>query len=84
MKNANASVKSIVAAKMIIVGILAHVFVGRASIENVLLMIQWLRMMKLYMLWILYQQTWQTLYQQIWPILYQQMCQQILMVKKVR
>ena len=33
---------------------------------------------------IIYQQTWQTLYQQIWPILYQQMCQQILMVKKVR
>ena len=41
MRNVNVSVKSIIArAKMIIVGILVHVYMSKVSIEKVLLMIQ--------------------------------------------
>ena len=50
----NASVKSIVSAKMVIVGILAHVFAEMANILKLLLIFQSLRLMKLNMFWILY------------------------------
>ena len=42
--------------RKIIVGILAHVFVRTASILKVLLILQWFDVMKLYLLWIFYQQ----------------------------
>ena len=61
MKHFNVSVKRIVCAKLIIVGILAHVFVK--MVFKVLLMIQKLCVMKLYKLWILYKQMSQVLFQ---------------------
>ena len=57
MKHFNVSVKRIVCAKLII----AHVFVK--MVFKVLLMIQKLCVMKLYKLWILYQQMSQVLFQ---------------------
>ena len=45
--------KIILNVKKIIVEILAHVFVRIASIKKVLLILQWLRVVKLYLLWIL-------------------------------
>ena len=61
MKHFNVSVKLIVCAKLIIVGILAHVFVK--MVFKVLLMIQKLCVMKSYKLWILYQRVSQVLFQ---------------------
>ena len=61
-KHVNVNVKITVHTKRIIVGIciiwiiVAHVFVRIASIKNVFLILQWSRVMKLYLLWILYQQ----------------------------
>ena len=69
IKHVYVNVKIIVSAKKIIAGILAHVFVRIASIKNVLLMIQRSRVIKLYMLCILYQQKWQILYQQMLRVL---------------
>ena len=56
MKHVNVRVKIIIFTKKIIVGILAHVLVKIVSIQKALVMIQKLCVMKLYMLWILYQQ----------------------------
>ena len=56
MKHANVSVKTILHTKKFIVGILAHAFVKMVSIWKLLLIIQKLCVIKLYMLWILYQQ----------------------------
>ena len=56
MKHVNVNVKIIISAKKIIVGLLAHAFVRKVSIQKVLLILQWLSVMKLYLLWIFYQQ----------------------------
>ena len=56
MNYGNVRVKIAVSAKMIIVGILAHVFVGT---EKESLILQGSRVRKLYLLWILYHQHWQ-------------------------
>ena len=55
------NVKLIVHTKNIIAGLLAHIFVRIANIEKVLLIIQWLSVLKLYLLWILHQQKWHTI-----------------------
>ena len=60
-KHVNMNVKIMISAKKIIVGILAHIFVRIASIEKILQILQWLHVMKLYLLWTLYQQKWQIL-----------------------
>ena len=56
MKHLNVNVEIIVHAKKILFGILTHVFARIAIIYKSLVMIQKLCVMKLYLLWILYQQ----------------------------
>ena len=56
IKHVNANEKITLNAKKIIVGVLAHVFLTIESTENLLLILQSFHVMKIYLLWILYQQ----------------------------
>ena len=56
IKHVNVNEKITLNAKKIIVGVLAHVFLTIESTENVLLINQSFHVMKIYLLWILYQQ----------------------------
>ena len=56
IKHVNVNSIIIVHAKKVIIAIAAHVFVRIASNKKVLLINKRLRVMKLYMLWILHQQ----------------------------
>ena len=56
IKHVNVNEKITLSAKKIIVGVLAHVFLTIESTENVLLINQSFHVMKIYLLWILYQQ----------------------------
>ena len=56
IKNVNVNIKIIVDAKNVIFGILAQVFVRTVSTKKVLLILYWLSVMKLQLLWIMYQQ----------------------------
>ena len=47
IKHVNVNVKIVLSAKKVIAGILAHIFVRIASIQKVLLMLQWMSVMKL-------------------------------------
>ena len=56
IKHVNVNEKITISAKKIIVGVLAHAFLTIVSTENVLLILQSFHVMKIYLLWILYQQ----------------------------
>ena len=61
IKHVNVNVKIIVSEKKIVIGILAHVFMRMESIQKPMMMIQKLYVLKLYMLWIFYEQKLQIL-----------------------
>ena len=65
IKHVNVNVKIIVSEKKIVIGILAHVFMRMVSIQKTMMMIQKLYVLKLYMLWIFYQQKLQILLEQL-------------------
>ena len=65
IKHVNVNVKIIVREKKIVIGILAHVFMRMVSIQKPMMMIQKLYVLKLYMLWIFYQQKLQILLEQL-------------------
>ena len=55
LKHVNMNVKIIISVKKIIAGILAHVFLRMVSISKVLSTLEWLSVIKLYLLWTLCQ-----------------------------
>ena len=61
IKHGNVNVKIIASEKKIVIGILAHVFMRMESIQKPMMMIQKLYVLKLYMLWIFYEQKLQIL-----------------------